>query len=71
MPRKDGCGTITVIKDKFVGRARRKEKTMYQKNVWENMTPEKKKAMYAFNEGYKAFLSAAKTERLGFGRAHV
>jgi len=36
---------------------------MYQKNVWEEMTPEKKKAIFDFNEGYKDFLSAAKTER--------
>ncbi len=44
---------------------------MYQKNVWENMTPEKKKAMFDFNEGYKAFLSAAKTERLAVKEAEA
>ncbi|MBO4572880.1 MAG: aminopeptidase [Clostridia bacterium] len=37
---------------------------MYQKNVWEGISEEKKQAIFAFNEGYKAFLSAAKTERL-------
>ena len=33
------------------------------------MTPEKKEKMFAFNEGYKKFLSAAKTERLAVAEA--
>ena len=37
---------------------------MYTKNVWDEMTPEKKKALFDFSEGYKKFLTAAKTERL-------
>ena len=44
---------------------------MYQKNVWEDMTPEKRKAIFDFNEGYKAFLSAAKTERLAVKEAEA
>ena len=37
---------------------------MYNKNVWSGMTAEKRKAIFDFNEGYKEFLSEAKTERL-------
>ena len=37
---------------------------MYSKNIWNEITDEKKENIFSFNEGYKAFLSAAKTERL-------
>ena len=37
---------------------------MYAKNIWNGITPEKKESIFSFNEGYKAFLSASKTERL-------
>ena len=37
---------------------------MYAKNIWLKASDEKKKAIFAFGEAYKAFLSAGKTERL-------
>ena len=42
---------------------------MYQKNVWEGISAQKKQAIFDFNEGYKSFLSAAKTERLAVREA--
>ena len=37
---------------------------MYRKNSWEKYTAKEEKAVMKFAEGYKTFLSAAKTERL-------
>lgn len=37
--------------------------TYKKKNVYEEATPEQIKAIFAYNEGYKAFLDDAKTER--------
>ncbi|MBO4277557.1 MAG: aminopeptidase [Clostridia bacterium] len=37
---------------------------MYATNIWKDIAPEKREAIFSFNEGYKAFLSASKTERL-------
>ncbi len=42
---------------------------MYQKNIWKGITPEKRQAIFDFNEGYKDFLTAAKTERLAVKEA--
>ena len=37
---------------------------MYSKNIWEDLQEDKQKALLAFGEDYKVFLSAGKTERL-------
>ena len=37
---------------------------MYSKNIWDEIKEDKQKALFAFGEDYKAFLSAGKTERL-------
>ena len=37
---------------------------MYRKNIWKNVTEEKTKAIFDFNEGYKDYISVGKTERL-------
>lgn len=37
---------------------------MYRKNIWKDVTEEKTKAIFEFNEGYKDFLTLGKTERL-------
>lgn len=37
---------------------------MYAKNIWKEITEEKKNAIFSFAEEYKKFLTAAKTERL-------
>ncbi|MBO4452829.1 MAG: aminopeptidase [Clostridia bacterium] len=37
---------------------------MYAKNIWEEIDDAKRKSVFDFNEGYKKFLSASKTERL-------
>ena len=37
---------------------------MYAKNIWLDADEAKKKAIFAFNEEYKQFLSYGKTERL-------
>ena len=42
---------------------------MYAKNIYLEMNKDKEKAMMAFNEGYKEFLSYAKTERLATEKA--
>ncbi len=42
---------------------------MYQKNIWKGITPEKRQAIFDFNEGYKDFLTVAKTERLAVKEA--
>ena len=42
---------------------------MYNKNAWKKYTDEDKKIVMDFSEGYKAFLSEAKTERLAVREA--
>ncbi|MCR5741299.1 MAG: aminopeptidase [Gammaproteobacteria bacterium] len=42
---------------------------MYKKNIWLNASDEKKDAIMSFSEGYKSFLSNAKTERLAVKEA--
>jgi aspartyl aminopeptidase len=42
---------------------------MYNKNAWTKYSDEEKKIVMDFSEGYKAFLSAAKTERLAVKEA--
>ena len=37
---------------------------MYRKNIWNDVSEEKTKAIFDFNEGYKNFLTLGKTERL-------
>ncbi len=37
---------------------------MYAKNIWKDINPEKTTKIYDFCEGYKNFISVAKTERL-------
>ena len=37
---------------------------MYRKNIWKDVSEEKTKAIFDFNEGYKDFLTLGKTERL-------
>lgn len=37
---------------------------MYAKNIWKEITDEKRESIFAYNEGYKDFLSKSKTERL-------
>lgn len=36
---------------------------MYATNIWKDIAPEKRDAIFNYNEGYKAFISAGKTER--------
>ena len=44
---------------------------MYRKNSWEKYTAKEEKAVMKFAEGYKTFLSAAKTERLATREAEA
>ncbi len=37
---------------------------MYAKNIWKEISEEKKENIFAFNKGYIDFLSKSKTERL-------
>ena len=36
---------------------------MYATNIWKEIAPGKREAIFDYNEGYKAFLSVGKTER--------
>ena len=42
---------------------------MYAKNIWKEISEEKKSDIFSFNEGYKDFLSKSKTERLAVKEA--
>ena len=42
---------------------------MYGKNIYSEVSKEKEKAITTFNEGYKDFISYAKTERLATEKA--
>lgn len=42
---------------------------MYAKNIWLDADEKKKKAIFAYNEGYKEFLTQAKTERMAVKKA--
>ena len=44
---------------------------MYAKNIWENMTADKKDAIFAFAEDYKQYLSKSKTERLAVSESEA
>ena len=51
------------MSEKTIGQEMLDKLSYKRKNIYEEATPEKIKAIYDYAEGYKAFLDKAKTER--------
>ena len=51
------------MSEKSIGQEMLEKLSYKKKNIFEEATPEKVKAIYDYSEGYKSFLDAAKTER--------